>query len=117
MPDRGFVAREKELGQLDSFLDRAFAGQGQVCFVTGEAGAGKTALVTEFARRAQDDHPDLIVAVGQGDAQTGAGDPYLPFREVMELLTGDVEANDLMTISAHVGYSGKHFNQQRRDVS
>ena len=32
------------------------------------------------------------MAVGQGDAQTGASDPYLPFREVLGLLTGDVEA-------------------------
>ncbi len=87
-----FVARERELGQLDDRLGRALAGQGQVCFVTGEAGSGKTTLVTEFARRAQDRHEKLIVAVGQADAETGAGDPYLPFREVLGQLTGDVEA-------------------------
>jgi ABC-type oligopeptide transport system substrate-binding subunit len=87
-----FVARERELSLLKRFLDRTLAGHGTVCFVTGEAGAGKTALVTEFARRAQAEHEDLLVAVGQGDAQTGAGDPYLPFREVLGLLTGDVEA-------------------------
>jgi adenylate cyclase len=92
MADQPFVARERELAQLQTFLDGALAGQGQVVFVTGEAGAGKTALVTEFARRAQDAHADLLVAVGQGDAQTGAGDPYLPFREVLGLLTGDVDA-------------------------
>ena len=87
-----FVAREREIGELDGFLHRALAGQGQVCFVTGEAGSGKTALVTEFARRAEDQYEELIVAVGQADAQTGVGDPYLPFREVLGLLTGDVEA-------------------------
>lgn len=92
MTDQVFVAREHELAQLQTFLDRALAGHGQVCFVTGEAGAGKTALVTEFARCAQVQHDDLIVAVGQGDAQTGVGDPYLPFREVLGLLTGDVES-------------------------
>jgi predicted ATPase len=87
-----FVARERELGQLDDRLRSALAGQGQVCFVTGEAGSGKTTLVTEFARRAQDRHEKLIVTVGQADAETGAGDPYLPFREVLGQLTGDVEA-------------------------
>ena len=51
-----FVARERELSQLDSFLSRALAGRGQVCFVTGEAGSGKTAMITEFARRAQAQH-------------------------------------------------------------
>ena len=86
-----FVAREHELAQLNEALDTALAGQGQVCFVTGEAGSGKTALVTEFARRAEKVHPDLIVALGNCSAQTGIGDPYLPFREILALLTGDVE--------------------------
>ena len=87
-----FVARERELAQLNEFLDRALAGQGQVCFVTGEAGSGKTALVTEFARRAEQVHRDLIVVLGNCSAQAGIGDPYLPFREILALLTGDVEA-------------------------
>lgn len=92
MPDarQVFVARERELAQLQTFLDEALAGRGQVCFVTGEAGAGKTALVTEFAHRAQIQHDELLVAIGDCNAQTGIGDPYLPFREVLGLLTGDV---------------------------
>ncbi len=87
-----FVARERELAQLTDFLDTALAGHGQVCFVVGEAGSGKTALVTEFARRAEKACLDLIVALGNCSAQTGIGDPYLPFREILALLTGDVEA-------------------------
>ena len=87
-----FVAREHELGRLNEFLDSSLKGQGQVCFVTGEAGAGKTALIREFAVRAQAKHDDLIVAVGSCDSQTGTGDPYSPFREVLSLLTGDVDA-------------------------
>lgn len=87
-----FVARERELAQLGGFLDLALAGQGRVVFVTGEAGSGKTALVQEFTRRAQDAHADPVVASGNGNAYTGIGDPYLPFREVLGLLTGDVEA-------------------------
>jgi DNA-binding SARP family transcriptional activator/tetratricopeptide (TPR) repeat protein len=87
-----FVARQRELTQLDGFLNAALAGQGQVVFVTGDAGQGKTALVQEFARRAQAAHPDLVVAGGNGNAYTGVGDPYLPFREILSLLTGNVEA-------------------------
>jgi DNA-binding SARP family transcriptional activator/predicted ATPase len=86
------VARERELEQLDRFLGQALAGQGRVVFVTGEIGSGKTALVQEFSRRAQQMHADLIVASGNCNAYTGVGDPYLPFREILELLTGDVEA-------------------------
>ena len=53
MTEQVFVARERELAELQSFLDRTLASHGTVCFVTGEAGAGKTALVTEFGCRAQ----------------------------------------------------------------
>jgi tetratricopeptide (TPR) repeat protein len=34
---------------------------------------------------------DLLVASGNCNAYSGIGDPYLPFREVMGMLTGDVE--------------------------
>jgi DNA-binding SARP family transcriptional activator/predicted ATPase len=87
-----FVARERELAQLNGYLNLAVAGQGRVVFITGEAGSGKTALVQEFTQRAQEAQADLIVASGNCNAHTGIGDPYLPFREVLELLTGDVEA-------------------------
>jgi adenylate cyclase len=87
-----FVARERELAQLGGHLDAALAGHGKVVFVTGDAGCGKTALMQEFSRRAQAAHPDLVVAGGHGNAHTGVGDPYLPFREVLGMLTGDVEA-------------------------
>jgi DNA-binding SARP family transcriptional activator len=39
-----FVARETELAKLDGFLEMALDGQGQVVFVSGLAGSGKTAL-------------------------------------------------------------------------
>lgn len=87
-----FVARERELAQLDAFLQRSISSEGRVVFITGESGSGKTALIQELAHRAQDAHADLIVASGNCNAHTGVGDPYLPFREILELLTGDVEA-------------------------
>jgi predicted ATPase len=87
-----FVARERELGQLEGHLEAALSGRGKVVFVTGDTGSGKTALIQEFNQRAQEAHPDLVVASGNCNAYTGIGDPYLPFREILELLTGDVEA-------------------------
>lgn len=91
-PPALFVGRERELAKLDGLLAHARAGQGRVAFVTGEAGSGKTALVDEFVRRAMATHGDLVAAAGRGNAQAGLGDPYLPFLEVMQMLTGDVEA-------------------------
>lgn len=86
-----FVGREGALAQLDGHLDKALAGHGQVIFVTGGAGRGKTALIDEFSRRAQNTHEGLIVALGNCNAHIGIGDPYLPFRDVFSMLTGDVE--------------------------
>jgi DNA-binding SARP family transcriptional activator/predicted ATPase len=87
-----FVARERELTQLDSFLHQSISGQGRVVFVTGETGCGKTALLQEFAWHAQKNHRELIVTSGNCNAYTGIGDPFLPFREILGLLTGNVEA-------------------------
>ena len=67
------------------------SGRGQVAFVAGEAGTGKSALLQEFARRAQADNSTLVVAAGNCNAYTGTGDPYLPFREILEQLVGAPE--------------------------
>jgi ABC-type transport system substrate-binding protein len=85
-----FVARERELARLDGLLGAALSGEGRVAFVTGGPGRGKTALLGEFARRAMAAHPDLLVACGNCNAYSGIGDPYLPFREALGMLTGDV---------------------------
>ncbi|MEJ2217838.1 MAG: protein kinase [Gemmatimonadota bacterium] len=87
-----FVAREEELDRLNGLLADALAGRGQVAFLTGDAGTGKTALLTAFAREAEKTHPNLVAAKGKCDAHTGAGDPYTPFREILGLLTGETEA-------------------------
>jgi len=87
-----FVARERELSQLTHWLNQAVQGTGRVVFISGESGAGKTALLAEFSRRAMNANPDLLVAWGDCNAYAGAGDPYLPFRDAMAMLTGDLEA-------------------------
>ncbi len=86
-----FVAREQELAQLAAALATARSGAGQTLFVIGGAGRGKTMLVQEFARQAQDADPELLVVSGSCNAHTGSGDPYLPFREVLTMLSGEVE--------------------------
>ncbi len=87
-----FVARERELEVLNSYLQNAVEGMGGVVFVTGGPGRGKTALLEAFGRQAIDRYPDLLVVGGECSAYRGIGDPYLPFRRMMAMLTGDVEA-------------------------
>src|SRR5262245_19257522 len=90
-PPAPFVAREQELTELAAALATARSGAGQILFVIGGAGRGKTMLVQEFARQAQAADPKLLVVSGSCNAHTGGGDPYLPFREALTMLSGDVE--------------------------
>jgi DNA-binding SARP family transcriptional activator/tetratricopeptide (TPR) repeat protein len=90
-----FVARQKELQCLDAGFETVLEGEGRVLFVTGDAGSGKTALLTEFTRRAMTRYPDLIVLGSQCNAYTGQSDPYFPFRELAKMLSGNVESRVL----------------------
>jgi ABC-type oligopeptide transport system substrate-binding subunit/DNA-binding SARP family transcriptional activator len=87
-----FVGRERELAALMEILESVCGGEGQVRFVTGGAGRGKTALVAEFARQAQEADPELLAVSGHCQGRAGFGDPYLPFRRALAQLTGDVVA-------------------------
>jgi tetratricopeptide (TPR) repeat protein len=91
MPQNTFIGRKAELGRLEESLQKAAAGELQVAFIAGEAGAGKTALVEEFISSQEEADPTLITALGECNAQTGSGDPYLPFRQVLTSLTTDPE--------------------------
>ncbi len=86
------VARERELERLDRHLTDVVSGsaQGRVLFVVGAAGQGKSALMSEFSRRATVAHEDLLMVAGQSASHGGIGDPLLPFRQVSAQLTGDL---------------------------
>jgi len=86
-----FVARDAELATFDAHLQETLKGQTHVVFVSGEAGSGKSALLQEFMRRSLTAHPDLVVGWGTCNALFGQGVPYLPFRDVMNTLAGDIE--------------------------
>ena len=86
------VAREHELAKLEGWLDLALAGHGRVALAIGDAGSGKTTLLARFSRRAMETRAAVLVAGGKCNAHAGVGDSYLPFREIMQLLAGDVEA-------------------------
>lgn len=90
--DPPFFAREGELAQLERNLSASLTGHSRALFITGTTGQGKSALLHEFGRRALSEYPELIVASGSCNAYEGVGDPFLPFRELLAMLTGDVEA-------------------------
>ena len=85
------MLRFMQLASLSEHLNLALAGHGRVVFVTGEAGSGKTALLREFARQAHLAAENLLVTSGYCNAQTGQGDPFLPFRQILRQSMGDFE--------------------------
>ena len=76
------VGRESELAGLHARLARAFAGERQLVFVTGEAGIGKTTLVETFLADVGETNVARI-GCGQCVEQYGAGEPYLPILEAL----------------------------------
>lgn len=89
---RRFVARRQELATLEDALERALEGEPRMMMVAGEAGQGKSSLLGAFAARALRRDKDLAVLSGAGNAYVGAGDPFLPFRQLLAQALGDVRA-------------------------
>ncbi len=79
-----FVARNAELEQLTAALRRTHDGAASAVLISGEAGVGKSRLLSEFGARAESDGALVLLGrcLGVGDA----GLPFLPFTEVFERL-------------------------------
>ena len=71
------VGRGRELEELQAFLNSATEGKGTTVFISGEAGAGKTRLVTDFLYEAK----KLGVTTLTGWCLSNAAVPYFPFFE------------------------------------
>jgi class 3 adenylate cyclase len=80
-----FVGREREMAALQSALDRARGGAGQVVGVVGEAGIGKSRLCYEFCERCRESGIDVRAA--QCTAR-GARQPLLLLRELVRSVFG-----------------------------
>ncbi len=72
-----FMGRDEELEGMLSFWEEAQKGKGFTVFVSGEAGIGKTRLVTELMERAQ--HAKLI----KGWCLSESLEPLMPFKEAL----------------------------------
>ena len=77
-----FVGRERELGVLEASLSRALQRHGSVLCVVGDAGLGKSRLLSEFCRRARGSVPGLRVHRGVCEVY-GDVVPLRPFLQVL----------------------------------
>ena len=90
------IARDKQLNQLNTILQKALQGSLQIVFVTGEAGAGKTVLIEAFIERVRRRVPELLTAGSKCHAIAGGHqEPYLPFVQILSALVADKEDNTL----------------------
>jgi class 3 adenylate cyclase/tetratricopeptide (TPR) repeat protein len=75
-----FVGRDEELATLESGLEHAFAGHGQVIGIVGEAGVGKSRLCHELAERARTRGTPVYHVAGQAHAKS------VPLMPLLQLL-------------------------------
>jgi class 3 adenylate cyclase/tetratricopeptide (TPR) repeat protein len=76
-----FLGREDEVRRLETRLERAAAGQGQVVGVVGEAGVGKSRLLWEFTRSARTQSWLLLEAPS---ASYTTATPYAPVTTMLQ---------------------------------
>ena len=87
----GLVGRGGEIELLEERLARALRGERQVVFVTGEAGAGKTALVEHFVAGVAQ-RQTLAITGSQCLEQFGSAEAYMPVLEAVGRLVREDEA-------------------------
>jgi eukaryotic-like serine/threonine-protein kinase len=85
---RPFVGRVQELADLLSALDEAASARGSLVLLAGEPGIGKTRLMSEFARLAEE--RGVRVVTGRCWEEGGAP-PYWPWMQVVRSVGGDLE--------------------------
>ena len=95
-----FVGRSKELGELRSAADAAVSGGASLVLIAGEAGVGKSRLVTEAAARLQGD--GWLVLQG---GSVAVGEDGLPFGPLVEALRTLARTVDPDRIAAAAGPS------------
>ena len=85
------VGRDRPLSELRAILQRSISQrQGEIVFVTGETGIGKTSLVDEFVRQTRRLMPQALFARGQCVEGYGGKEPYYPMLEALgELYRGE----------------------------
>jgi class 3 adenylate cyclase/tetratricopeptide (TPR) repeat protein len=92
------IGRDRELSLLRDYFEDAQSGRGQVVFVSGEAGLGKSRLLLEFRRSLGDDVPWL-----EGHCISyGSNIPYLPIIDLIKGRYGIEEGDDDATITQKV---------------
>lgn len=93
----GFVGRVPELAALADALDTSKEGRAATVLIGGEAGVGKTRLVSEFAERAAQDGARVVV--GQCVELGEDGLPFAPIAGALRDLADQLGAETLLELA------------------
>lgn len=93
------VSRDEEMAALEDALLAANRGEGSVVAVAGEAGMGKTRLLTELSRRARKLGFEILWG---GCSEVDLALPYLPF---VEAIGNHLASADIGTLVERLGPS------------
>jgi tetratricopeptide (TPR) repeat protein len=86
-----FVGRQQEMAVLQSRLEAAVRGRGQLVSIVGDAGIGKSRLLYEFSQSVGTDRIGYI----EGRCLSyGSTIPYLPVLDLIRAVCGITEADD-----------------------
>ncbi len=97
------VGREIELEHLNSHLNSVLDGKGATIFISGEAGSGKTRLVTEFLNGAKTKGFRAIT----GWCMSKAAVPYFPFTEAFSAyLSSERDEEPKVIVAEQLGIIG-----------
>ena len=86
------MGRERELEQLESFLNAAAEGKGKTVLISGEAGSGKSCFTNEFLNVAR----KKGVAVMVGWCLSDAAVPYFPFVDAFNAYFASFEEEEAL---------------------
>lgn len=96
--EHGVVGRADELAVVGDLLDASASGEAQTLLVAGDAGVGKTALVT---RACADRAASMTVLSGTCLPLTSMSIPFLPIRSALRAVVGS--AGDVPDVTAEKG--------------
>ena len=91
----GIVGREREILAMERRLDDLAHGRGGVVFIEGEAGIGKSTLVSHLVGRVSSYG---VTAVAGGADSIEQTTPYLAWRPIVATLLGPEAARDVTTL-------------------
>ncbi|MGH6792650.1 MAG: ATP-binding protein, partial [Methyloceanibacter sp.] len=106
-----FVGRGQELAVLKGYFEQAKRGRGQVVFITGEAGLGKSRLLFEFRRSVLD---EPLTWVEGHCISYGKRIPYLPIVDLIKRNFGIDEGHSEEQIIAQIEQGVSDWDEATR---